>query len=51
MQALLKSGLTRQAHEEVERQGQGAHDASHDDQDQAGASLRSVLVSSLVQTG
>ena len=29
----------------------GAHDASHDDQDQAGASLRSVLVSSLVQRG
>ena len=30
---------------------QGAHDASHDDQDQAGASLYSVLVSSLVQMG
>lgn len=29
----------------------GAHDAIHDDQDQAGASLRSVLVSSLVQRG
>ena len=29
----------------------GAHDASHDDQDQAGASLRSVVVSSLVQRG
>ena len=29
----------------------GAHDASHDDQDQAGASLRSVLISSLVQRG
>ena len=29
----------------------GAHDASHDDQDQAGASLRSVLVPSLVQRG
>ena len=28
----------------------GAHDVSHDDQDQAGASLRSVLVSSLVQS-
>ena len=27
----------------------GAHDASHDNQDQAGASQRSVLVSSLVQ--
>ena len=30
---------------------QGAHGASHDDQDQAGASLCSVLVSSLVQRG
>ena len=30
---------------------QGAHDASHEDQDQAGASLRSFLVSSLVQRG
>ena len=29
----------------------GARDASHDDQDQSGASLRSVLVSSLVQRG
>ena len=29
----------------------GAHDASHDDQDQAGASLHSVLISSLVQRG
>ena len=29
----------------------GAHDASHDDRNQAEASLRSVLVSSLVQRG
>ena len=29
----------------------GTRDVSHDDQDQAGASLRSVLVSSLVQRG
>ena len=29
----------------------GAHDASHDDQDQAGASLCSVLISPLVQRG
>ena len=29
----------------------GAHDASHDDQDKAGTSLHSVLISSLVQRG
>ena len=51
----LRSNLIRQAHEEAEisRQGtsRGAHDASRDDRDQAGAGLRSVLVSSLVQRG
>ena len=55
MQGFLKDGLARQAREEVERSRQGtsrgARDASHDDRDQAGAGLRSVLVSSLVQRG
>ena len=38
---------------EIKERGtsRGARDASHDDQDQAGASLCSVLVSSLVQRG
>ena len=49
----LRNCLARQAHEEAERSRQGtsrgARDASHDDRDQAGASLCSVLVSSLVQ--
>ena len=49
----LRHGLVRLVHEEAEgsRQGtsRGAHDASHDDQGQAGAGLRRVLVSSLVQ--
>ena len=54
MQGLLRSGLTRQAREgggEIKASGtsRGSHDASHDDQGQAGASPRSVLVSSLVQ--
>ena len=52
--SFLKHGLTRLAHEEAEssRRGtsRGARDASHDDQGrQAGASPRSVLLSSLVQ--
>ena len=52
--SFLRSSLLRQAREEAEisRQGtsRGAHDASHDDQGlQAGASPRSVLLSSLVQ--
>ena len=54
-QGFLRDGLTRQAREEAERSRQGtsrgARDASHDDRDQAGAGLRSVLVSSLVQRG
>ena len=50
----LKHGLVRLAREEAERSrrrtSRGAHDASHDDQGcQAGASPRSVLLSSLVQ--
>ena len=53
--SFLKSDLIRQAREEVERSwrgtSRGAQDASHDDQDQAGASLHNVLVSSLVQRG
>ena len=55
MQGFLRDGLARQAHEEAERSMQGtlrgSRDASHDDQDQAGAGLRSVLFSSLVHRG
>ena len=46
-----RSGLTRLPREEEIKAGQtsrGSRDVSHDDQDQAGASARSVLVSSLV---
>ena len=47
--------LVRLAREEAERSrrgtSRGAHDASHDDRGQAGAGLRRVLVSSLVQRG
>ena len=54
-QGFLRSGLARQAHEEAKgsRQGtsRGTRDASHDNRDQASVSLRSVLVSSLVQRG
>ena len=57
--SFLRSNPIRQAHEEAERsrQGtsQGARDASHDDRGpggrQAGADLRSVLVSLSVQRG
>ena len=53
--SFLRHGLVRIAHEEAERQrrgtSRGARDASHDDQGrQAGASPRSVLLSSLVQS-
>ena len=52
--SFLRHGLIRLAHEEAERSrrgtSRGARDASHDDQGcQAGASPRSVLLSSLVQ--
>ena len=52
----LRHGLVRLAHEEAERSrrgtSRGARDASHDDSGrQAGASPRSVLLSSLVQRG
>ena len=51
----LGHSLVRLAHEEAERSrrgtSRGARDASHDDQGQVGASLRRVLVSSLVQRG
>ena len=54
-QGFLRNGLARKAREEAERSRQGtsrgARDASHDDRDQAGSGLRSVLVSSLVQRG
>ena len=43
--------LARRQRDQGRGTSRGAHDASHDDQDQAGASLRSVLVSSLVQRG
>ena len=51
--SFLRSSLIRRARKEAERSRQGtsrgALDASHDDQDQAGAGLRSVLVSPSVQ--
>ena len=50
--SFLRHGLVRLAREEAERSrrgtSRGAHDASHDDREQAGASAHSVLVSSLV---
>ena len=54
--SFLRHGLVRLAHEEAERSrrgtSRGARDASHDDSGrQAGASPRSVLLSSLVQRG
>ena len=54
--SFLRHDLVRLAHEEAERSRRGssrdAHDASHDDRGcQAGASLRGVLLSSLVQRG
>ena len=53
--SFLRRGLVRLAHEEAERSrwgtSRGAHDASHDNLSQVGASLRRVLVSSLVQRG
>ena len=54
--SFLRHGLIRLAHEEAERSrrgtSRGARDASHDDSGrQAGASPRSVLLSSLVQRG
>ena len=52
MQDLLRGGLTRLACEGRQDQGNGTSrgfcDASHDDWSQAGANVRSVLVSSLV---
>ena len=53
--SFLRSSLIRRAREEAERSRQGtsrgACDTSHDDRDQAGTGLRSVLVSPLVQRG
>ena len=54
--SFLRHGLIRMAREEAERSrrgtSRGARDASHDDRGrQAGASPRSVLLSSLVQRG
>ncbi len=54
--SFLRRGLVRLSHEEAERSRRGttrgAHDASHDNLGhQAGASPRSVLLSSLVQRG
>ena len=54
--SFLRHGLVRLAHDEAERSrlgtSRGARDASHDDSGrQAGASPRSVLLSSLVQRG
>ena len=53
--SFLRHGLIRLAREEAERSrrgtSRGACYASHDDQGQAGAGLRRVLVSPLVQRG
>ena len=43
--------LARRRRDQGKGTSRGARDASHDNQDQAGAGLRSVLVSSLVQRG
>ena len=43
--------LVRRRRDQGKGTSQGARDASHDDRDQAGAGLRSVLVTSLVQRG
>ena len=51
--SFLRHNLVRLAREEAERSrrgtSRGARDASHDDRSQAGASLRRVLLSSLLQ--
>ena len=53
--SFLRQSLIRLAREEAKRSrwgtSRGARDASHDDRSQAGAGLRSVLVSSLMQKG
>ena len=53
--SFLRSSLIRQVARRRRDQGKGtsrgARDASHDDRDQAGAGLRSVLVSPLVKRG
>ena len=43
--------LAKRQRDQCEGTSQGSHDASHDDQGQAGAGLRRVLVSPLVQRG
>ena len=43
--------LTRRRRDQCKGTSRGSHDASHDDQGQAGAGLRRVLVSPLVQRG
>ena len=43
--------LARRRRDQGRGTSRGARDASHDDRDQAGPDLRSVLVSSLVQRG
>ena len=54
-QDLLRSGLARQAREggeiKARKTSRGPRDVSYDDRDQAGASTRSVLVSSLAPRG
>ena len=46
--ATSSGGVARRRRDQGRDPSRGARDASHDDQDQAGASTRSVLVSSLV---
>ena len=43
--------LARRRRDQCKGTSRGSHDASHDDQGQAGAGLRKVLVSPLVQRG
>ena len=50
-EAASSGRLARRRRDQGRDTSQGAYDASHDDRDQAGAGLRSVLVSPLVQRG
>ena len=51
LEAASSGRIARRWRDQGRGTSRGARDASHDDRDQAGASLRSVLVSPLVQRG
>ena len=51
LEAASSGRLVRRRRDQGRGTSRGARDASHDDRDQAGAGLRSVLVSPLVQRG